>query len=88
MVFFLWCPEQERFNCFLLNITIYSCASCNYLYTQITQRNPVKRRKGGQKVANLFASHYLTFPRSSFAVISILFKDDLRLPRSFREAPI
>lgn len=50
----LWCLEQERFNCFLLNTTICSCSSCNYLYTQITQRNPAKRRKGGQKVARNF----------------------------------
>lgn len=43
--------NQERLSCFLLNLTVYSCAYYNYLYTQITQRNPVKRQKGGQKVA-------------------------------------
>ena len=46
-----WCPEQERFDYFLLNPTIYSCVPCNYLCIQITQQNPAKRQKGGQKVA-------------------------------------
>lgn len=39
------------------------------------------------KETNLFATHYLTFPSSSFADISILLKENQRLPRSFSEAP-
>ena len=40
------------------------------------------------KETNLYAIHYFTFPSSSFAVISILLKENHRLPRSFNEAPI
>ena len=47
----LWCPEQKRFNYFLLSPIVYNCVSCHRLYIQMTQQNPVKRRKGGQKVA-------------------------------------
>ncbi len=39
-------------------------------------------------MTNLFAPYYFTFPSSSFAVISILLKENHRLPRSFKEAPI
>jgi len=47
----LWCPEQERFNYFLLCSIVYNRVSCNYLCTQIAHQNPVNRQKGGQKVA-------------------------------------
>ena len=40
------------------------------------------------KETNLFATHYFTFLSSSFAVISILLKENQRLPRSFNEAPM
>ena len=49
----LWCPEQERFNYFLLCQIVYNRVSCNYLYTQITQQNPTKRQKGGQGITIL-----------------------------------
>jgi len=33
----LWCPEQKRFNYFLLCTIVYNCVFCIYLYIQITQ---------------------------------------------------
>ena len=41
-----------------------------------------------KKVAKRWPTHYFTFPSSSFAVISILLKENQRLPRSFNEAPM